>query len=164
MNWTEQDEKNLGTLICLCNFWQEGKIQSLLPHKAAEIRDWLKEKFPQSKRTPAAIEFCEPKKVKSIDSHGNITFYEQDSEEAVDKPDIGSKIISALEKFEIYYEDVNIGEEEVMISILWGDWKHEHAYCDYVMSQLGYKLTDEKITEENGGDCYSSKHFYSKIN
>lgn len=55
-------------------------------------------------------------------------------------------------------------ESEGIISILieWGDWKHSHAYCDYIMSELGYLLIEEYIVEENGDDSYSSMHFYSK--
>ena len=49
---------------------------------------------------------------------------------------------------------------KVAIEIEWGDWKHEHAYADYVMRQHGFCKVDEKVTEEDGSDCYSSIHYY----
>ena len=51
---------------------------------------------------------------------------------------------------------------EIRIEIGWGDWKHSHAYTDFLMSELGYQLDDEIVTEEDGSDCYSSLHYYSK--
>jgi hypothetical protein len=46
------------------------------------------------------------------------------------------------------------------INIEWGDWKHEHGYADYVMSQHGFTKVKEQITEEDCSDCYSSIHTY----
>lgn len=53
-------------------------------------------------------------------------------------------------------------EEYVSISIDWGDWKHSHAYLDYLMKELGFSKCDEEITEEDGSDCYSSIHYYKR--
>lgn len=50
----------------------------------------------------------------------------------------------------------------VSILVEWGDWKHSHAYLDYIMKQIGYTLFDVQITEEDGSDCYSSVHLYRK--
>lgn len=49
----------------------------------------------------------------------------------------------------------------IRINIEWGDWKHEHGYCDYVMEQMGYKKIKEIVTEEDGSDCYSAVHSYT---
>ena len=46
------------------------------------------------------------------------------------------------------------------ICIDFGDWKHEHGYADYVMSENGFKKIKEKVTEEDGSDCYSAIHTY----
>ena len=51
----------------------------------------------------------------------------------------------------------------VIIYISWGDWKHSHLRVDYLMKQLGYILVNEDVTEENGDDCYSSIHYYTKL-
>lgn len=48
--WTRQDEKNLCDLCFLMNVWQDGKSYQLLPYRAYEMRQWLKEKFPQAHR------------------------------------------------------------------------------------------------------------------
>ena len=50
----------------------------------------------------------------------------------------------------------------VMIEIHWGDWKHEHLRCDYLIDnyfpELGAMGTE--VTEEDGSDCYSGIHKY----
>ena len=48
--WTEQDEKNLSMLVCLCNLWQEKNSTTLLPKRACEMREWLHDKFPNAAR------------------------------------------------------------------------------------------------------------------
>lgn len=57
------------------------------------------------------------------------------------------------------YEHIN---GSISVEIVWGDWKHDHAYCDYLMREKGYILMDEQVTEENGSDCYSSIHYYEQ--
>lgn len=59
--------------------------------------------------------------------------------------------------------EINEYESYIAIEIEWGDWKHDHGYSDYLMAEMGYKCTDEKVTEEDGSDCYSSVHFYEKM-
>lgn len=56
----------------------------------------------------------------------------------------------------------------VEVEIIWGDWKHDHAFVDWVFRQISGSLiygeraliekADERITEEDGSDCYSSIH------
>lgn len=48
----------------------------------------------------------------------------------------------------------------IEINIDWGDWKHDHLRCDYLMEKLGYTLIGEETTESNGDDCYSAIHTY----
>jgi len=50
----------------------------------------------------------------------------------------------------------------IAVSIEWGDWKHEHLWCDELMGYIGYKLDREKVTADDGSDCYSATRFYSK--
>ena len=61
------------------------------------------------------------------------------------------------------YCEINEYESYITIEIEWGDWKHDHGYSDYLMAEMGYKCTNEKVTEEDGSDCYSSVHFYEKM-
>lgn len=61
------------------------------------------------------------------------------------------------------YAEYSIGDNTAYIEIVWGDWKHSHAYADYVMSNNGFKKTKETVTEDDGDDCYSSYHFYEYV-
>ena len=53
----------------------------------------------------------------------------------------------------------------LVISIHWGDWKHEHNYADFLVRKffmdkgLGIE-TDVDVTEEDGSDTYSAEHYY----
>ena len=64
----------------------------------------------------------------------------------------------ALSVDEIY----EIEENEVLVCISWGDWKHQHLACDHIMRQLGYDKVQEVVTESNGDDAYSSEHSFVK--
>ena len=58
---------------------------------------------------------------------------------------------------------------KINIEIPWGDWKHDHTRCDYIINKFGHENNiniypdDEEITEEDGSDCYSSIHHYIVI-
>lgn len=54
-------------------------------------------------------------------------------------------------------------DNTISVNIEYGDWKHDHIHCDYIMRENGYVLTDEQVTWEDGSDCYSSIHTYRKI-
>ena len=82
-------------------------------------------------------------------------------------PDRTLKAAYMVEKYlndnSVYAEIWDSSEDEVIVSIEWGDWKHDHAYCRYLMGLIGYEETDEEVTEENGSDCYSATHTFQKI-
>lgn len=72
------------------------------------------------------------------------------------------EIYKALREKDLYpdlYED----GKYIVAYVEWGDWKHDHIYLDNVMSDLGYILDHEDETETDGSDCYSSIHYYKKI-
>lgn len=99
------------------------------------------------------------------DSEGNIT--DTPDYKCVVCPDNEgdetTKIWHYLEDNGLYVDNVYVNSEGcVEISISWGDWKHEHGWCDSAMRYIGYGCDDEVVTEENGSDCYSAIHFYSK--
>ena len=70
-----------------------------------------------------------------------------------------------------YLSDNGIWPDEVWdndkdsfgVKIEWGDWKHDHGWCDDLMEYLGYCCGDVVVTEENGSDCYSAIHYYYKV-
>ena len=73
-----------------------------------------------------------------------------------------SELYQYLKSKELYCEIDCWEDGKFEIRIEWGDWKHDHAYCDYLMRQIGYKLIAEDVFEEDGSDCYSSTHYYEK--
>lgn len=73
---------------------------------------------------------------------------------------IQEKIEDVFKRHDIEYDYDVTSKSECEISINWGDWKHDHAYMDYLMKVNGFVKTNEEITEEDGSDCYSSIHFY----
>ena len=76
------------------------------------------------------------------------------------------KVREALKKKELYFDEVAVYTEGphlyAVIDIEWGDWKHDHLYCDYLMKQLGYLVLGATVTEEDGSDCYSAVRRYLK--
>lgn len=52
----------------------------------------------------------------------------------------------------------------VIVSVEWGDWKHSHAYLNKLMERLGYTKIHEIVTEQDGSDCYSAEHHFTKTN
>lgn len=60
---------------------------------------------------------------------------------------------------EVYTE---IGGAVVVVHIDWGDWKHEHLWARDLMQYIGYCEIGDKVTEEDGSDCYSATHYFVK--
>lgn len=60
------------------------------------------------------------------------------------------------------YYDIYETEDGFIISVEWGDWKHDHRYLEHIMGELDYILIDKKITNEDGSDCCSADHYYQK--
>lgn len=51
----------------------------------------------------------------------------------------------------------------IEIEINWGDWKHDHLHLKWLMEEhFSNKLeyVGEKVTEEDGSDCYSAIHYF----
>ncbi len=72
-----------------------------------------------------------------------------------------TRITNSLNSYNIgneVYEEHNT----VSVEINWGDWKHDHLCCDWIMEELGYDLIDTEVTEENGSDCYSAIRRYER--
>lgn len=54
------------------------------------------------------------------------------------------------------------GTTALVVSIERSDWKHDHLWARDLMSYLGYKEIGNKVTEEDGSDCYSAEHYFLK--
>ena len=77
--------------------------------------------------------------------------------------DEASNIYNYLKENEAYPDEVyKNGEGVVAVHIDWGDWKHEHAWCRDLMSYLGYACQSSIVTDDNGSDCYSATHYFTK--
>ena len=58
--------------------------------------------------------------------------------------------------------EVSSSNNKVYVYISWGDWKHDHAWCQELMRYLGYKRVSFDVTDEDGSDCFSAEHTYIK--
>ena len=50
----------------------------------------------------------------------------------------------------------------IVVSIEWGDWRHSHMWGTDLMKYLGYTEIGNRVTEEDGSDCYSAEHYFIK--
>lgn len=55
------------------------------------------------------------------------------------------------------------GTSALVVSIEWGDWRHQHLWARDLMSYLGYEEIGNRVTEEDGSDCYSAEHYFLKV-
>lgn len=83
----------------------------------------------------------------------------------MDKKEIQKKLDAVNKIFRedqsgIIAEIYDLNSMLIFTEIEWGDWKHEHGYCDWIMQENGFRKVGEQITEEDGSDCYSAVHFY----
>lgn len=73
------------------------------------------------------------------------------------------RIFHFLDDNGVYAEVWNhYGTSAIVVSISWGDWRHEHLWARDLMSFLGYTEIGSKVTEEDGSDCYSAEHYFVK--
>lgn len=77
------------------------------------------------------------------------------------KPEV-QMIDEYLSANEVYPASVDKDNEDIVVDIRWGDWKHSHLWADDLMSYLGYVKISEDVTEDDGSDCYSADHTYKK--
>jgi len=62
-------------------------------------------------------------------------------------------------------DEIDRSDDEIIIRIYDGDWKHEHLYCDVLVRDffidrgIGISTYTEEIGESDS-DCYSSEHHY----
>ena len=73
---------------------------------------------------------------------------------------IEEQIRKHLEDNKLFADEIRLYDDAVEVDISWGDWKHEHLRCNFLMSELGCENWGEATTEEDGSDCYSATHVY----
>ncbi len=91
-------------------------------------------------------------------------FYEEyylPAQAAKEEVELVDRVTKALDEAKVSHGEVWSDEPNtVKVEILWGDWKHDHARADWVVSNLGGKEWFTMLTEEDGSDCYSATHKY----
>ena len=73
---------------------------------------------------------------------------------------IENKVEGVFKKHDLWYDYEITAPNTCTIFVEWGDWKHDHAYLDYLMEKYGFELVNEELTEDNGSDCYCASHYY----
>lgn len=59
--------------------------------------------------------------------------------------------------------DYNCNAQQVIITIINGDWKHDHCFLQNVMEQNDFVCVDEYITDSDC-DCYDAEYTFQLIN
>ena len=75
---------------------------------------------------------------------------------------IGDTIHSFLNDNGVWADVYCQTDDNVVVNIDWGDYKHDHAWCQELMGYLGYKRVSFDVTDEDGSDCFSAEHTYIK--
>ena len=70
------------------------------------------------------------------------------------------KITEIFYKHNLDYDcDYNNNAQQVIITILDGDWKHDHLYLKNIMEQNGCTIEDEYITSSDR-ECYDCEYVF----
>lgn len=48
----------------------------------------------------------------------------------------------------------------VVVEVIWGDWRNDHMALDHVMTENNFALIERIITEEDGTDAYSAEYVF----
>ena len=76
----------------------------------------------------------------------NVTFYEQDVKRIFKENNM------------TYDWWVNPTDGSIVVEVMWGDWKHDHRYLQYIMARNHYRVVNRVVTEEDGSDAFSAEY------
>ena len=120
--------------------------------KHAADKEYLAKVLPDRRLHPLL-------KVPAVDYYGYVTYTLVPLSEETEN----LQIETFLSDHEADFSEVSESPEgAVIVSVEWGDWKHSHAYLDKLMERLGYTKIHEIVTEQDGSDCYSADHYFTK--
>lgn len=74
-----------------------------------------------------------------------------------------SKLQTILREKGLYPDISELVDNTIVVTIDWGDWKHEHGYLKHVMSEIGFRHISTDVIESDGSDCYSAEHRFENI-
>lgn len=112
-----------------------------------------------------------------IEEDGHIVENKDEVEEAVnsatatsagnqeDLKQLSNDLSEHFADLNVYY-DIWWDDDSILVDIDWGDWKHDHLWCDYevehFLNSRGYEVLshDTEVTDEDGSDTYSATHSY----
>ena len=81
--------------------------------------------------------------------------------------DLSDKVQEMIDKeggrADVYPWNVNYDMPVVIVSISWGDWKHDHGFVKYLCKKHGGVVISSTVTEEDGSDCYSADHIVAFV-
>ncbi len=69
----------------------------------------------------------------------------------------------AVDWHDHFYYEMNMVVDKMIliISVQWGDWKHDHLALDKIAEEATHPvMIDKVVTEEDGSDCYSADHYF----
>ena len=75
----------------------------------------------------------------------------------MERKEIEERVAKMLKNQNRFYE-WGVDPDGVVEIEIDGDWKHDHLATDWLMGQIGFKKTNEDVTEEDGSDWYTSIH------
>lgn len=109
-------------------------------------------------------EDTEHKELPSDNTHEEESLKEELSQEEL--KNLGYELEDHFSKLGVFYEIWPCDNNSLCVEISWGDWKHDHLWCDYEVKNFlkskGHEVVsyDTQVTEEDGSDTYSAIHSY----
>ena len=73
------------------------------------------------------------------------------------------KLQTILRERGLYPDIDELVDDTIVVTIEWGDWKHEHGYLKYIMAEIGFQHISSNTIESEGSDCYSAEHRFKNI-
>ena len=103
--------------------------------------------------------------ISKIDEAVNSATAEVEENKKLDLKALADELYEHFADLHIYYDIWN-DEDGINVEINWGDWKRDHAWCDYEVEHFiasrGHEVVSHstEVTDEDGSDTYSAIHSY----
>jgi hypothetical protein len=79
--------------------------------------------------------------------------------EAIEKQ-LRERVQEILSSHKMPYDFEIDSQSFIKITVVDGDWKHDHLRLKWLMEENDFKHFGENVTEEDGSDCYSAIHTF----
>lgn len=141
------------------NVWLFKKIANGWDYRLEQDKTWLVESLHEPDETHDDFYFVvsDGNENREVLWHDTVVVPGNEEDEVL-------RVMNYLTSNGFYLDDISeeriVGIPLYRISVVWGDWKHDHGWLDSLMEHIGYEAFKEILTEENGSDCYSADHFF----